>query len=148
MLNGLIALKKQIVWRGIAEATPLSCLCGRPSLPHNFKGNKFMKIHIHTIYAILEICHSQYMYFLLNKVAEQWNNSKFRITILNIGKMWKVVGFLKRLELWCSCGVPAPCHVKSFTQVFLGWSRFEVIPCWTRVDWGEAAPTDWSLLVW
>ena len=50
-----------------------------PSLPYNFKDNKSREILIQTIFVILGNYQGQF-----DKVVQQWNNSKFRFTGLNI----------------------------------------------------------------
>ena len=96
----------QIVWCGISVATTNVELCGRPSLPHNFKGNKSMKILVRTIFAMLGNCQGQYFSILI-KVPNNETAKKFITTGLNIGKMWPMAAFFQRPELRRSCGIPA-----------------------------------------
>ena len=82
------------LWRlfdmGFPRPHHVSGLCAWPSLLHNFKGNKSRKILIPNIFAILGNYQGPYN---IDKVAEQWNNSKFRITGWNIGKILAMAAF-------------------------------------------------------
>ena len=81
---------------GFLQPHHMARLCGRPSLPHNFKGNK-----LHQICCFTKL--SRPIIFNFDKVAKQWNSPKFRITWLNIGKIWPMAAFSQRAR---SVGLP------------------------------------------
>ena len=81
----------------------MSGLWGWPSLPHNFKCNKSVKIVISTIFAIAGNFQSQYRTILINMSnSEKAQNLEIQDCILTKSDQWWP--FLKRPKSRCSRG--------------------------------------------
>ena len=77
----------------------MSSLCEWPSLPHKFKGNKSMKIHIHTICAISE---RPILFNLIKLLKNEKAKKKKKIRIKYWQNMTNGSLFFLNPELWHS----------------------------------------------